>query len=203
MKLLPYGDAALLVEVGELTAVLDLYGQLRELDAKGIVELVPSSQTLLVRIDLGHISLAEVARDIAALEVRHGQPNTGDPIEVPVVYDGRDLEEVAQLTGLGVDGVIEAHTAQIWVVGFVGFAPGFGYLVGEDERLRVPRRAEPRTAVPPGAVGLADRFSGIYPRRSPGGWQLIGRTEVAMWDLDRDPPALLQPGSAVRFVAAR
>lgn len=203
MKLLPYGDAALLVEVGELTAVLDLYGQLRELDAPGIVELVPSSQTLLVRIDLGHTSLAEVARDIAALEVRHGQPNTGDPIEVPVVYDGRDLEEVAQLTGLGVDGVIEAHTAQLWVVGFVGFAPGFGYLVGEDERLRVPRRAEPRTAVPPGAVGLADRFSGVYPRRSPGGWQLIGRTEVAMWDLDRDPPALLQPGSAVRFVAAR
>jgi KipI family sensor histidine kinase inhibitor len=98
--------------------------------------------------------------------------------------------------------VVEAHTEQVWTVGFVGFAPGFGYLVGEDARLKVPRRDAPRSAVPVGAVGLADEYSGVYPRRSPGGWQLIGRTEVAMWDVARDPPALLRPGGTVRFVEA-
>jgi KipI family sensor histidine kinase inhibitor len=120
-------------------------------------------------------------------------------IEIPVHYDGADLAEVGELTGLGERGVVEAHTGQTWTVAFAGFAPGFGYLVGEDDRLHVPRRSTPRTKVPPGAVGLAGEFSGVYPRESPGGWQLIGRTELRMWDLDRDPPALLQPGMHVRF----
>jgi KipI family sensor histidine kinase inhibitor len=109
---------------------------------------------------------------------------------------------VGWLTGLGVDEVVEAHTGTEWRVAFGGFAPGFAYLVGGDERLRVPRRDTPRTKVPAGAVGLAGEFSGVYPRASPGGWQLIGRTDLPMWDLDRDPPALLSAGATVRFVRA-
>lgn len=97
---------------------------------------------------------------------------------------------------------MRAHTGQTWTVAFVGFAPGFGYLTGQDRRLHVPRRSDPRVRVPAGAVGLAGEFSGIYPRESPGGWQLLGRTPTPVWDLDRDPPALLQPGIRVRFVPA-
>jgi KipI family sensor histidine kinase inhibitor len=124
-------------------------------------------------------------------------------MEIPVVYDGADLDEVASRTGLTPDEVIDAHTSTPWRVGFGGFAPGFAYLIGGDERLKVPRRSEPRTKVPTGSVGLAGEFSAVYPRESAGGWQLIGRTDTVMWDLDRDPPALLRPGMWVRFRAVR
>jgi KipI family sensor histidine kinase inhibitor len=107
------------------------------------------------------------------------------------------------LTGLGADGVVAAHTGTPWRVAFGGFAPGFAYLTGGDPRLDVARRDEPRTSVPAGSVGLGGEFSGIYPRASPGGWQLIGRTDMVLWDPDRDPAALLQPGGRVRFVEAR
>jgi biotin-dependent carboxylase-like uncharacterized protein len=126
----------------------------------------------------------------------------GEVVEVPVHYDGDDLEEVAALTGLTPAEVVAAHTGRPWQVGFVGFAPGFAYLVDGDPRLRVPRRSSPRPRVPAGAVGLADEYSGVYPRSSPGGWQLLGHTDVALWDLDRDPPALLRPGLRVRFTDA-
>ena len=108
---------------------------------------------------------------------------------------------MAQHTGLTVAAVVDAHVATPWRVGFGGFAPGFAYLVGGDPRLAVPRRAEPRTRVPAGSVGLAGEFSGVYPRESPGGWQLIGRTDAVLWDIDRTPPALLRPGMWVRFRA--
>jgi KipI family sensor histidine kinase inhibitor len=122
-------------------------------------------------------------------------------VTIDVVYDGADLDEVARLTGLSPDEVVAAHTAAPMRVGFGGFAPGFGYLVGGDERLHVPRRAEPRTRVPVGSVGLAGEFSGVYPRESPGGWQLIGHTDAVLWDVERDPPALLTPGLWVQFRA--
>jgi len=131
-----------------------------------------------------------------------GSNTQHDIIEVPVHYDGDDLEEVAALTGLAPAEVVAAHTGRPWQVGFVGFAPGFAYLVDGDPRLRVPRRTSPRSRVPAGAVGLADEYSGVYPRPSPGGWQLLGHTDVALWDLDRDPPALLRPGLRVRFTDA-
>ncbi len=97
--------------------------------------------------------------------------------------------------------MVAAHTGTAWTAAFSGFAPGFAYLTGGDPRLSVPRRAEPRTRVPAGAVALAGGFSGVYPRASPGGWQLLGRTDLAVWDLARDPPALLRPGVRVRFTA--
>jgi KipI family sensor histidine kinase inhibitor len=123
----------------------------------------------------------------------------GETVDIPVVYDGPDLDEVGELTGLGTAGVVDAHTGTPWRVAFGGFAPGFAYLVDGDTRLDVARRAEPRTRVPAGAVGLAGEFSGVYPRASPGGWQLIGRTETELWSPERG--ALLQPGARVRFVA--
>jgi KipI family sensor histidine kinase inhibitor len=95
--------------------------------------------------------------------------------------------------------VAEAHAGAEYVVGFIGFAPGFAYLTGLDERLHVPRRESPRTKVPAGAVAIADRFTAVYPRPSPGGWQLIGHTDVELWDVERDPPARLTPGTRVRF----
>lgn len=122
-------------------------------------------------------------------------------VEIEVVYDGPDLADVARHTGLTAQEVIEAHTGTPWRVGFTGFAPGFGYLVGGDPRLRVPRLATPRKSVPAGSVALAGDYSGIYPRSSPGGWQLIGRTSAVLWDLAQDPPALLTPGTIVTFRA--
>lgn len=126
----------------------------------------------------------------------------GREVVIPVTYQGPDLDEVARLTGLSAGEVVDAHTGTPWRVAFGGFAPGFAYLVGGDSRLQVPRRDAPRPRVPAGSVGLAGEFSGVYPRESPGGWQLIGRTDAVMWDVDREPPALLSAGATVRFVEA-
>lgn len=169
-----------------------------------VVDILPAARTVLVSVDdaaalplLRH-ELDELAESVVA---RAGE-QTEHVVTVPVVYDGPDLDQVAELTGLSVQEVIQAHTGRQWRVAFGGFAPGFPYLVGGDERLEVPRRDEPRTKVAAGSVGLAGTFSGIYPRSSPGGWQLIGHTEEVLWDEHRDPPALLHPGWGVRFVAA-
>lgn len=124
----------------------------------------------------------------------------GPLVELDTVYDGEDLAEVARLTGLGsAEAVAAVHSGTEWTAAFCGFAPGFAYLTGGDPRLEVPRRAEPRTRVPAGAVALAGPYSAAYPGPSPGGWQLIGRTGAPLWDLDRETPALIVPGTRVRF----
>ncbi|WP_028660680.1 5-oxoprolinase subunit B family protein [Nocardioides insulae] len=201
MRVLPCADVGLLVELDDLDDVLALYAALVDDPPAGVVDLVPAARTLLVRTGPGADQAAVAATVTASRRERGVRPDAGR-VEIPVTYDGEDLAEVGELTGLGERGVVEAHTAQEWTVAFCGFAPGFGYLVGEDERLHVPRRSDPRTKVPAGAVGLAGEFSGIYPRESPGGWQLIGRTTTPIWDLDRTPPALLSAGVRVRFVEA-
>ncbi|WP_137158446.1 carboxyltransferase domain-containing protein, partial [Blastococcus sp. CCUG 61487] len=124
---------------------------------------------------------------------------TPDPVVLPVVFDGPDLAEVARLVGLAVPELVRALTAAELTVAFGGFAPGFGYLTGLLPELHVPRRATPRTRVPAGAVALAGEFAGVYPRASPGGWQLVGRTDAVLFDVQREPPALLRPGVPVRF----
>lgn len=124
-------------------------------------------------------------------------------VELPVAYDGPDLDEVAALVGLTVDAVVARHSAATYTVAFGGFMPGFAYLVGLDPVLRVPRRSSPRERVPAGSVAIADEFSAVYPAATPGGWRLLGRCEVALWDVGREQPALLVPGTRVRFVAAR
>ncbi|MEU4823211.1 5-oxoprolinase subunit B family protein [Actinomadura citrea] len=198
MRILPSGDAALLVELPGLPEMLGLYAALAASPPPGVADLVPAARTLTLLLDPS----ADPAAVAAA--VRATRPGTADggagEAEIPVVYDGDDLAEVARLTGLAPDEVVAAHTGTPWRVAFTGFAPGFGYLEGGDPRLDVPRRATPRVRVPAGAVGLAGRFSGVYPVESPGGWRLIGRTEAVLWDLERDPPALLRPGTRVRFV---
>ena len=210
LRLLPMGDAALLLETDDIDAVLAVAAVLAPLAEAGngvwadVDDLVPAARTLLVvarpTTDLDELGRAVVgAARGAALAATSAEQRV---VEIAVRYDGPDLEEVAQLTGLAPDEVVTAHTGTPWRVGFGGFAPGFAYLVGGDPRLVVARRAEPRTRVPAGSVGLAGEFSGIYPRESPGGWQLIGSTDVVLWDADRHPPALLIPGTTVRFVEA-
>ncbi|MDT0212518.1 urea amidolyase family protein [Rothia sp. ARF10] len=210
VRLLPMGESAWLVETDDLGDVLALESALRPLVEGGVGvwadvdDLVPAARTLLV------VARATTDLDALATEVRRVAGNTDATaaplltavVEVPVRYDGPDLDDVATRTGLSREQVVAAHTGTPWRVAFGGFAPGFAYLVGGDPRLVVPRRAEPRTRVPAGAVGLAGEFTGIYPRESPGGWQLVGTTDLVLWDADRDPPALLTPGTTVRFTLA-
>ncbi len=203
MNVLPCADAGLLVELADLDEVLALYAELADAPPAGVVDLVPAARTLLLRVDPDVADPGAVERAVREARPRPGNRPDAGHVEIPVRYDGEDLDEVGELTGLGARGVVEAHTGQEWTVAFCGFAPGFGYLVGEDDRLHVARRENPRTKVPAGSVGLAGEFSGVYPRPSPGGWQLIGRTDAPVWDLDRTPPALLSAGVRVRFVEAR
>ena len=197
MKVLPCGDTGLLVEVGGLPEVLALADAVRAAPPTGVLDVVAAARTVLLCVEPG-TDLAAVRRAVLDLDVVPGAAlSEGERVEIEVVYDGPDLAEVGELTGLGADGVVAAHTGTPWRVAFGGFAPGFAYLVGGDERLQVARRPESRTSVPAGSVGLAGEFSGIYPRSSPGGWQLIGRTDAELWNLDRG--ALLTPGSTVVF----
>jgi KipI family sensor histidine kinase inhibitor len=201
---LDYGDQALLLQFDSTTDVLAWAAALREAALPGVLDIVPASRTVLLKLD-GPRQQSAIRRRLRSLQVAPDLMATAppaDPMTIDVVYDGADLAEVADLTGLTTAQVINAHTATPWHVGFGGFAPGFAYLVGGDPRLAVPRRSEPRSSVPAGAVGLAGEFTGIYPRRSPGGWQLIGHTDVVMWDIDRPNPALLTPGMWVQFRAA-
>ena len=202
MNVLPYGDRALLVELDGTDAVVGYVDALRAAEVPGVADVVPAAETVLVVAAEGRAlpSLAALLAELAPLSSSGPPPESVEVVEIPVVYDGPDLADVAKLTGLTEREVVVAHTGQLWRVAFGGFAPGFGYLVGEHRRLHVPRRDSARTAVPAGAVGLAGEYSGVYPRESPGGWQLVGTTATPMWDLDREPPALLTPGARVRFV---
>lgn len=216
-RLLRCGAGAFLVEVNEpdedqaLAGVLVLEAALRH-DAAlagSLVDVVPAARTVLVSWKPGadpesvRIRLRELVDGLSA----DALPAATRTVTISVEYAGPDLSEVARLTGLSEDEVVAAHTDNPWRVAFGGFAPGFAYLIGGDPRLVVPRRTEPRTRVPAGSVGLAGRFSGVYPRESPGGWQLLGTTDAVLWDSTRfaagtDSPALLTPGTTVRFVVS-
>jgi KipI family sensor histidine kinase inhibitor len=202
-RFLRCGREAVLVEVDDLDEALALYATLRAAALPGVTDLVPAARTVLVRVDPDTTTPAAVRDTIGGLRIdRHDRPDVGT-VTIPVRYDGPDLADVAAHTGLSEAEVVARHTGSPWTVAFAGFAPGFGYLTGGDPRLEVPRRETPRTRIPAGSVGLAGRFSGVYPHDSPGGWQLIGNTTLRMWDLDRPEPALLVPGARVRFEAVR
>lgn len=198
MRVLPYGDRALLVEVADLAAVAAVRTALERSPLPGQRDLVPGARTVLVVLDR-----RPTAADVDALERVRAVPSPGPVdrplVELPVVFDGPDLADVARLTHRSASDVVAALSAAELEVAFGGFAPGFAYLTGLPDDLHVPRRATPRTRVPAGAVGLAGPFAGAYPRASPGGWQLVGRTDAVLFDVDRDPPALLVPGTRVRF----
>jgi KipI family sensor histidine kinase inhibitor len=201
MRILTASDHALLVEAADLDEAMRL--NLAWDGIPGVVERIPGARTVLVRFDPLRVSAADLAAVLQATEVDDVRLTGAGEVTVPVVYDGEDLDEAAALLEVSADELVNRHLAAAWRVAFSGFAPGFGYVVGDDPLFAVPRRSSPRTRVPAGSVALAGEFTGVYPRESPGGWQLIGRTDAVMWDIDRDPPALLSPGAAVRFERVR
>ncbi|QNE13113.1 5-oxoprolinase/urea amidolyase family protein [Pseudarthrobacter sp. NBSH8] len=196
------GTRAVLAELTGTQDVLALQALLLENPLPGQLDVLAAAETVLVTAD-SPVSARRIAARLLRFDLIAPVQRDGGLVVIDTVYDGEDLAEVGELTGLGTEGVIAAHTGQIWTVAFAGFAPGFGYMVGENQALEVPRRSSPRTAVPAGSVALAGNYSAVYPRRSPGGWQLIGRTGAAMWDLDREQPALAAPGHRVQFRAVR
>ncbi|WP_264051757.1 MULTISPECIES: 5-oxoprolinase subunit B family protein [Mycolicibacterium] len=198
-QLRPCGEEAWLLDLDDNRMVHRWAAAVRQADLPGVREVVPGLTTLLVTLDPESTN-ATVLR--AALENLRPSPEQADDQGhhvIEVRYDGEDLAEVSRLTGLTVAEVVEAHTGTPWRVAFCGFAPGFSYLVGGDARLRVPRRGEARIRVPAGAVAIAGAFSSVYPRVSPGGWQLLGHTDAVLWDTAAEPPAVLRPGATVQF----
>jgi KipI family sensor histidine kinase inhibitor len=223
------GEHGLLVETGSLAVSHRLDALLRARRPAGVTEVVPGPETVLVvapRADPARLRpvleslLADAARaalgphatppggsdatppggrDTAVRGGRDTTPSGDCVVTVPVVYDGEDLPSVADLAGLTVEELIARHTGRELVVGWLGFAPGFAYLIGLDPALHVPRLATPRTSVPPGAVAVAGPYSAIYPSASPGGWRLLGHTSLRVWDVTAEPPSLLRPGTRVRF----
>ena len=208
MRVLPAGDAAVLVELDGLAQALALYRALQAHPIAGVRELVPAARTLLVQFDPARVTVPALAAELRlrALAQAAAGPAADAPVttvEIPVRYGGEDLPFVAEHLGLSEREVIARHTGQPWQAAFAGFAPGFVYLAGGHPCFaQMPRRTTPRTRVPAGSVALAGDFSAVYPTASPGGWQLIGVTEVAMWDLARAEPAYVRPGWRVRFVDA-
>lgn len=210
IRLLPSGPGALLVETEALADVIALHDALAATAPPGVIELVPAARTLLVVLDPAVLPLETASSWVrraaaapssasAASTAPGGAGAHADEITVEVDYRGDDLVDTAGLLGVSPEHLVARHVAAAWRVAFIGFAPGFAYLAADDWPFDVPRLDVARTRVPSGAVGLAAGFSGAYPRESPGGWRLVGRTDAALWDPHADRPALLEPGRAVRF----
>ena len=195
MKVVPVGPRALLAEVGSAEEASELYAAVRSSDL-AVDDVVPAARTVL----LDGVARVQEARSF--LEGWRAQGRTGGDsraVEVPTRYDGDDLDDVARLWDMTRDEVVSTHTGTEFVVAFCGFSPGFAYCTGLPERLHVSRLDRPRARVPAGSVGLAGEFTGVYPTASPGGWRLLGRTDLTLWAPDDDPPATLSPGTRVRF----
>ncbi|MFK0121414.1 allophanate hydrolase subunit 1 [Streptomyces sp. NPDC090994] len=201
----PAGRHALLVELPDAERTAAFHAELLRRRAAGtlppVEEIVPGARTVLLD---GVRDPEALARRVADWELPPGAADDGDVVDIPVRYDGPDLSDVADLWGVAPDEVAALHSSLTYRVAFCGFAPGFGYLTGLPPHLHVPRRATPRTRVPAGAVALAGPYSAVYPRATPGGWQLIGTMPDPgpLWDPARDRAALLTPGTRVRFVTA-
>jgi KipI family sensor histidine kinase inhibitor len=196
LRLRPCGPRAVLAEVADSAAARSLaaYARAARVSAD---EVVPGARTVL----FDGVPDAAVLAGLLAGWTPDVVAERGALVEVPVTYDGPDLEDVASRWGTDVAGVVDRHTETEFVSAFCGFAPGFAYLAGLGEEYAVPRLDSPRTKVPAGSVGLAGSWCGVYPSASPGGWRLLGRTDLRLWDPDRSEPALLAPGTRVRFVS--
>ncbi len=209
MRVLPCGDRALLVELESLGATRAAHAHWSLNAPAGVTELVPAARTVLVRLDPAVLGLGAAETwlrghppdaSTAFADLNHSEA----PLVLDIVYDGDDLAVVAAAWGCSPEAVADRHCRTAWVCAFIGFAPGFPYLVADGDALPpVPRRDTSRPRVPAGSVALAAEYCGIYPRASPGGWQLIGRTDAVLWDTDRAAPALVTPGTRVRFEPTR
>ena len=214
MRIEPLGDSGLLIRVVEefdpeksLDAVLRAAGTLERAAIPSVVELVPAYTTIGVFFDPARTETFDELR--ASLERALARDSESSAaladraiIEIPVCYEGEfaaDLDEVARHTNLSRDEVVRRHSKALYLVSCVGFTPGWAYLSGLPAELATPRRASPRKEVPAGAVAIGGTQTGIYPRKSPGGWNVIGRSPLQLFDVGRNPPALLQAGNRVRF----
>lgn len=201
MRTLPAGDHGLLIELGSSEEAEALHAELLRRAAAGelpaVREIVPADRTVLVD---GLAEPGAFAEELASWVIPPPARGARRAVEVPVRYDGPDLADVAERWGVTPREAAGIHADIEFRVAFCGFAPGFGYLTGLPDRYHVPRRATPRTKVPAGSVALAGRYTSVYPRSSPGGWQLIGTTDATLWDAARTPAALFSPGTRVRFV---
>ena len=196
MRMLPCGPGAILAEYDTIDEVMAVDDALRGAALAGIEDVIPAARTVLVtfrQVDRGALEALLVPGPSAA------RPH-GPLVEIPVVYDGVDLDEVAAATGLTIEQVVETHSAVEYSAAFLGFTPGWAYLVGLPAELQLPRRSTPRTAITAGSVAIANEFTGVYPTVSPGGWHLLGHTEHRMFDVDREKPALIMAGDRVRFL---
>ncbi|QJW38340.1 5-oxoprolinase/urea amidolyase family protein [Cellulosimicrobium protaetiae] len=201
-----YGGTALLVDLPDLAAVRSLHRVLAADVPTGVVDVVPAARTVLVRCAApGDVAAARAWVQEALLRSASdvAPPPVGAVVEIPVRYDGPDLDDVARWAGVSTEDVVARHSGREYEAAFGGFAPGFTYLAGVDPVIAAPRLATPRTRVPAGSVALAGELTAVYPGESPGGWRLLGRTDARMFDVDRDPPALVAPGARVRFVPVR
>ena len=201
MRVLSVNRSTVLVELATLNDVLALHASLKTVPLDGVSEILPAAQTLMLRFDPARWTPPTLIEALAARDLTASSRTQGNRVEIPMRYDGEDLAEVAQLCGLSIEEVIRRHGESEFTVAFCGFSPGFGYLVGGDATLRVPRKSTPRTIVPKGSVALGGLYCGVYPQASPGGWQIIGTTSMPMWDPTRASPAILTPGTRVKFVA--
>lgn len=197
VRILEYGPRALLTEYGSLDDVMAAAAHVRSLHLPGVIDVVPAARTVLVH----HAAGADREAMVDALTRFPAFERAAAPlVEIAVRYDGEDLGAVATACDLTVDEVVAVHSAAEYTAAFCGFVPGFAYLVGLDPRLHLPRRATPRPRVPSGAVAIASEYAAVYPQATPGGWHLLGTTDVALWDESQQSPALVEPGARVRFV---
>jgi KipI family sensor histidine kinase inhibitor len=213
MRAVAAGDAAVLLDLSDASAggegdydpgaAARLAAAVGAAGLHGVLDVIPGARTVLVTVEPGTWDTGQLAKLLLTITPPGSGPAETAPVtEIGVCYDGPDLAAVAALAGLTVAEVITRHQAAEYQVGWLGFAPGFGYLTGLDPALRqIPRLDTPRLAVPAGSVAIAGGLAAVYPARSPGGWRLIGRTDARMWDPERLPPALLAPGRRVRFRA--
>ncbi len=209
MRWIPLGDSAVLIPVKDAPAAGELARRIEDAHPDGFLECVPAFDSVAICFDPLRVTAVALIAGLAAGGIRNAPRKSSSganrEIEIPVCYDpafGPDLADVASTSGLDAERVIQLHVTGRYFVGAIGFMPGFPYLSGLDARLHTPRRATPRTQIPAGAVGIGGAQTGIYPLASPGGWNLIGRTPISLFQPDNEnEPTLLRPGDRVRFRA--